>query len=882
MWKGVLGLGETRMVAGDFDGNTLTDAMVIIHRRDGTTRLLAFMSNGLRMIKTSPLAISLASADWQSVRLAAADYGVGGRQVALLLCPATPTGSRILSVGLNAKGVLRKKILGLSAAQLPAGSQLSVGDTDGDTRDETAVLRWTSAGVKLTLFEREASGLVKSSEWAGALPAGSKLTMGDVDGDTHDEVLTLSSSSTGGILRVFEVEGSTLTPSALSGLPMPTSCRIATADVLGDGRSQVITLQKRGLGTALVAYKYSGTGLEAHRLWMGTVAFSSTQFDGRRSLPAIVYPGVHITSTQAMTDLVAYSDHTAVFAGTPPDIADLSAGDVLLLPPSSETPDGVMGRVASVADSAGYRYVGLRPASLRDVFKQCEISVEAPSLDVSPKGDVPIVTSAVNSNRSSGSTWLPIYNFVDNKIQDPKGEQSMSLSGQVWAYFGVMFNYAPLMGGDSSYLKLAAGEKVDPPLTARFDCTVDVLKLFDKSIARWKLTDFKFSVAGIPVWVTVKLNLDASAGVKGKASAKAVVKESWEGQVGVQSNPWHLVFDSTPTFSGTFPGDTSMPNGKNPSGNIDARADLKLKLSFLLYDTVGGYGGIGPFLRAYASTSEDPWWKLYAGLAATAGLRLQVPFWDWTLWNQEWKWDIWQTTLAQAELGDNPVDLLPPDTVLMNRLPVPEGVDQIGWINGPEYAWLFPDFFGHRFLFFSSDRGSRQPVARVEAKSDLWSGWKQLPRELRLLYNHKLGQSMWVPSWTNFLLDVKPVEGRHTISWRAVDRASPAHVESVYPDNYIEFGMDFHAPITTASAERVLLATKVTFAAADYVKVGVVPSGLSYTEYEVDDGLWNRLEGSSIMVVKPGEHVVSYASVDVAGNREATKTMKVFNITPPL
>ena len=31
MWKGVLGLGETRMVAGDFDGNTLTDAMVIIH-----------------------------------------------------------------------------------------------------------------------------------------------------------------------------------------------------------------------------------------------------------------------------------------------------------------------------------------------------------------------------------------------------------------------------------------------------------------------------------------------------------------------------------------------------------------------------------------------------------------------------------------------------------------------------------------------------------------------------------------------------------------------------------------------------------------------------------------------------------------------------------
>jgi hypothetical protein len=883
LWIGSLGVGKMKITAGDFDGNTLTDLMVLIRRRDGSTDAVAFLSDGIRLVRTGTLDCPLPSATWASVKLAVADYGAGERQVALLLCPGTSTGTRVMTVRLAAQKMLRTRILRAPTVQIPVGSQLAAGDTDGDARDETVILSPTSDGTKLRVFESTGAALEPVATWSGSLAPGTKLSVGDIDGDAGDEVLALSPSGGAGSLTVLQVDGDAVTASTVAGLPAPSSCQLATGDVLGAGRSQIVAMQRSGTGTSrLVAYAYSAGApeVQGHELWNGSLAFGSSAFDCRRSRTAILRQGVHVASPQTMTALTTLDNGTAVFKGTSAQLSDLKPNDILLLPPSDVTPDGVLARVESVTGDGTSQSVALKPATLRDIFKQVEISVEPPPLDL-PQNTGPVAGARgpeAPAVAAGDSPWVPIW-YIDPakaKITDPSNSANyVSVGGQLWAYFGVLFNYSPLMGGEASYLKLRAGEKTDQ-LTATANCGVAFKA--EKNLAKWKLKDFHFDVAGVPVWVTVNLSLDASAQLGAKAYAKAVVTESWEGEIGVQSNPWHLVFDSTPEFSGKFPPEYDAEDKlKNPKGIFEARTDLKLKLSFLLYDAVGGFGGVGPFVRAYASDQEDPWWKLYGGLAANAGLRLQMPFWGWTLWQKEWKWDLWSATLAQAATGSNPVDKLAPVTYLLNPIPAREGVDEIGWINGPEFAKLLPRLFSHRFEFFSSDRGSRKPVEKVEARSDLWIGWRSLPRALVRIYNPKTRAWQWVPSMSTFCVQLSPVEGRHGISWRAVDRASPANVESILGNRY-EFGIDFHAPITSATSARELIATKITFTAHDwYPPSPATASGMAYTEYIVDDGPWTRLAGQSIYVARPGQHVVTYCSVDVAGNRETPKSISVYN-----
>lgn len=104
-------------------------------------------------------------------------------------------------------------------------------------------------------------------------------------------------------------------------------------------------------------------------------------------------------------------------------------------------------------------------------------------------------------------------------------------------------------------------------------------------------------------------------------------------------------------------------------------------------------------------------------------------------------------------------------------------------------------------------------------------------------------------------------DGRHTISYYSIDNAGNAE-----PTHQQLINRDTISPVTTLSYDNGL----VTFSAVD------LTSGVNYTMVQIDGGGWMRFT-APIQIPGGGSHVVSYYSVDRAGNQEEINTTTIGN-----
>jgi hypothetical protein len=116
----------------------------------------------------------------------------------------------------------------------------------------------------------------------------------------------------------------------------------------------------------------------------------------------------------------------------------------------------------------------------------------------------------------------------------------------------------------------------------------------------------------------------------------------------------------------------------------------------------------------------------------------------------------------------------------------------------------------------------------------------------------------------------------HNVQYRSVDNAG--NVEATNSCE-VQIGTDSVAPVTTVSGADDNwhnAPVTLTFSASDPAPN---PSGVDYTEYQIDGGSW--VHGTSCTVPAPADHsgdgvvTVSYRSVDLGDNTEATKTCPV-------
>lgn len=174
------------------------------------------------------------------------------------------------------------------------GVSVATGDLDGDGRADIIVGQASRGGMLTAFSGRDISVLVSIAPFGAGYAGGLNVASGDVDGDGRDDVIV--GQATGGSVSI--ISGATrqaLLTGAAYG-PLPGGVFVAAGDVTGDGRAEVITAPGTGPLPIIVYDVRSGSVVTtltpyANAPGGARIAVNDTTGDGRMEIFTVPGPG---------------------------------------------------------------------------------------------------------------------------------------------------------------------------------------------------------------------------------------------------------------------------------------------------------------------------------------------------------------------------------------------------------------------------------------------------------------------------------------------------------------------------------------------------------------------------------------------------------------
>ncbi|MDR7540471.1 MAG: hypothetical protein QN152_13245 [Armatimonadota bacterium] len=358
-----------------------------------------------------------------------------------------------------------------------------------------------------------------------------------------------------------------------------------------------------------------------------------------------------------MQMLVRQEGSTYYFQPQAQAAAGLQPGDVIV----SAAGGALLRKVTAISTTAQQIAVQTAPATLEDIVERGTIVVHQVLAPTQPASHPGVVTQGDLVSQAGSSSWgftIPI------NVQLGSGPAGFTVSGQVsfnaeldiaisfdgwdwncWCY-PVKEARAILIFETTSTLN-GAGGSVSAEQEI-WECGVGCLPTI------------VVMVGPVPVVFQpeASLNVGASIGATADLGAGLTVQNRFRTGVGyLRGQGWRSVNEYAPTFSASQPTIT---------GSAEAKVYLEGQIGAKVYWVVGPYFGLEGFLQFEAEPSEMPWWTLYGGIGASAGIEAEVlsstlADFSWPFWEQ--KWPLLQAptyTLSVSRVGQGTVASGPP------------------------------------------------------------------------------------------------------------------------------------------------------------------------------------------------------------------------------
>lgn len=125
------------------------------------------------------------------------------------------------------------------------GVEVATGDMDGDSRDELIVGQFSQgqAWVKVYKVDSSKEVLAEFIAFDESFEGGVRLTSGDIDGDSLDEIITGTGYGGGPQVRVFELDGTMLMDFSPFHPDFRGGVDVASGDINGNGIDEITTSQ---------------------------------------------------------------------------------------------------------------------------------------------------------------------------------------------------------------------------------------------------------------------------------------------------------------------------------------------------------------------------------------------------------------------------------------------------------------------------------------------------------------------------------------------------------------------------------------------------------------------------------------------------------------
>lgn len=340
------------------------------------------------------------------------------------------------------------------------------------------------------------------------------------------------------------------------------------------------------------------------------------------SLPPIVPPTTNVLppeTTQTLTDVSA-DGATYTFSQTTPELAAVAPGEIMVAGPSALAPHGFLRRVTAVEAVGGQVIVQTEPATLEDAIQQGEVNL---SKRLTP-ADLTAMTAlpGVMLVRPAAALLEDSFFFEikDVVLYDKDGNHGttydqIKANGSLELAPGFDFN---LIVKGWTLQKLEFIFNVEENVELEFQMEVELATVqLRYQIARLSLGTIVVFVGPVPVVFTIEMPIylrgdgKVSVGITTKVTQQALVAAGLR----YQGKKWSPVARLTNSFGFEPP---------RLSAGVEFKGYIDPPLSLLLYGAAGPFAGVTPYLKLEADVFATPWWKLYGGLDATVGVKVEV------------------------------------------------------------------------------------------------------------------------------------------------------------------------------------------------------------------------------------------------------------------
>lgn len=193
------------------------------------------------------------------------------------------------------------------AKNLKGGYFVSSGNVLGDSKDEIITGAGQGFGPQVSIFDGSGKILISFFADKSSLRNGVRVASGDVDGDGRDEIITGAGPSSLPRVQIFDGAGKSLTPGflALDG-KFKGGIFVACNDINGDGKDEIIVTAGKGGGAHVMAYNKQGQILlnffaYNQYTFRGGISVSTVDLNGDGVKEIVTVPEVGSTHIQSFT-----------------------------------------------------------------------------------------------------------------------------------------------------------------------------------------------------------------------------------------------------------------------------------------------------------------------------------------------------------------------------------------------------------------------------------------------------------------------------------------------------------------------------------------------------------------------------------------------------
>ncbi|MGC1512499.1 MAG: S8 family serine peptidase [Acidimicrobiales bacterium] len=139
------------------------------------------------------------------------------------------------------------------------GVNVAAGDVDGDGRDEIVTGAGAGGGPNVTVRRADGTLLASFFAYDPQFTGGVDVATGDLDGDGRDEIITGAGAGGGPHVRAFSLGGTPYASFFAYDPGFAGGVRVGTVDLEGDGRDEILTGPGPGGGPHVTARRADGT-----------------------------------------------------------------------------------------------------------------------------------------------------------------------------------------------------------------------------------------------------------------------------------------------------------------------------------------------------------------------------------------------------------------------------------------------------------------------------------------------------------------------------------------------------------------------------------------------------------------------------------------------